>query len=54
MKEISDYQNSSPGPRHKRGIETGQGRVGHGDENPRWTVIMKEQSSKKPNRKKRK
>lgn len=28
------------------------GRVGHGDENPRRTVITKEQSSKKPNRKK--
>lgn len=29
------------------------GRVGHGDENPRWTVIMKQLSSKKPNRKKK-
>ena len=28
--------------------------VGRGDENPRWTVIMKEQSSKKPKRKKKK
>lgn len=28
------------------------GRAGHRDKNLRWTVIMKEQSSKKPNRKK--
>lgn len=53
MKEISDHQNSPSEPGHKRGIETGKA-VGHGDENPRRTVIRKEQSSKKPNRKKKK
>lgn len=52
MKEISDHQNSPSEPGHKRGIETGKA-VGHGDENPRRTVIRKEQSSKKPNRKKK-
>lgn len=29
------------------------GRVGRGEENLRWTVVMKEQSSKKPSRKKK-
>lgn len=53
MKEISDHQNSPSEPGHKRGIETGKA-VGHGDENPRRTVIRKEQSSKKPNQKKKK
>ena len=53
MTEISDHQNSPSEPGHKRGIETGKA-VGHGDENPRRTVIRKEQSSKKPNRKKKK
>lgn len=52
MKEISDHQNPPSEPGHKRGIETGKA-VGHGDENPRRAVIRKEQSSKKPNRKKK-